>query len=185
MTRGSPLSRLAALALLAVLAFGYWQAGLQPILDGNRQRASLLETRAAQVLRYRAVLEQAERQSDGGAALAAASERLLLEGDSANQAAAALQNLIGDAVGASALQLDSLEPAGTREGDLPGTLRLRLKGSGDIAALQEFLYLMESAPPVIILEQAHVRARSVSAANGQPLGIDLTLRAFARPGAPS
>lgn len=181
MSAERPLGRLIALALLLALAGAYWGFGIQPILQSNGLAEARLDDLHRQIERLQRVDARLRSVQSAGPELDRLAMRLLLEGDSPTRADAEMQNAIDRAVQTSALQLESLEPEGVRDDDPAGSRRLRIKGSGSLEALQTFLYLLESAPPVLIVEEMHVRARSVAMSGNQPLELELLLLAFAKP----
>lgn len=174
MTPGSPLSRLAALAL-AITAIGAFALGLvAPVVDafsGQGAAIAAAETRLAALRRAAAARPGLEdrlaRLLDGGA------EGLFLAAPSPALAAAELQSRLTDAVRAAGGVLASvlvLTAAGTDEDARP---RAAVRGSFTVtsAGLIAVLADLESDRPYVFVERLDVRgparprAQAASTAN--------------------
>jgi hypothetical protein len=157
------VQRIAAVLLLVLLALAV-DAALQPLRQFDDTTALRLAQARQTMARYRAVLAEAD-------APAAAPTGVLLEGASASQAAAALQGQIKQAASAAGARLDSVEAL--NDGGDAGRLVLRARLTADTASLQAMLHRLESARPVLLVDQLYVRGRTGQA---EKAGLHLDVR---------
>jgi general secretion pathway protein M len=148
------LSRTAALLVLAVL-LALVHAGLvAPYFDHVAALDDKLANRAA-------VLERMRALGDGEAAAPTpTTASLLLPAVSDAQAVGTLQDRLKAFAARDGLELQNLQVL--PRGDLPGVARLavRLRAVGDIGALNRFLHAVESAEPVLLVDNLRIQSRT-------------------------
>ena len=175
MSRGGALarwpSRVAALAVLALL-LGLLHAGLvMPYLayvDGVDERVA---TRDAVLARMRALAAAPDPRP-------AATEpaALLLPDVSEAQAVGQLQERLKGFAAANGLELQGIQVL--PRVDTPAVTRLgvRLRGGGDMAALNRFLHAIESAQPALLVDHLRLQSRVPRApSTGGPTSLDVQL----------
>jgi general secretion pathway protein M len=179
MTRGSPGSRAAALALLVVTlvaAYGLigWpiQSAYQEALasiDDHRRGLSRLE--AAQV-RNDALARQLQSDTNGRTSPLVAAET---DGSAAAVLQAHLQTLL-EAHDAQLTSVEALqsEPLGTYR-----AINVRAQFTTGHDGLRQILFALESGQPVVFLDNVTINTRSVRALGvDRPLDIQVDLTAF-------
>ncbi len=164
-------SRLAALAVLAVL-LGLLYAGLMvPYLayvDGLDERVA---ARGAVLARMRALAAA----PDPGPAPTEPTA-LLLPDLSEAQAVGQLQERLKSFAAANGLELQGIQVLPRVETPAVTRLGVRLRGGGDMAALNRFLYAVESAGPALVVDNVRVQSRAPRAPSaGAPMPLDVQL----------
>jgi hypothetical protein len=180
-------ARVAALSLLGLLLVALWVGPaaayfglLQSGRDGIERQAALLQ-------RYRTLVETPRP----GQPPAAATADSLLPEIPDSQAVARLQETLKTAAAAAQVQVQGLQVL--RAESLPGAVKIgvRLRASGDVAALGRLLYAVEAARPLLVPDNLQVQGRAATTASGSapdpgpvPLEFQLDVSGF-RAGAPS
>ena len=170
-------SRLAALALLAVLA-ALLHAGLVApylaYLDGLDDRV----TAQATILARMRVLAAAPET----AAPAPEPAVLLLPDGSDAQALADLQDRLKQVAGGNGIEVQGIQMLPRSETQAVARLGVRLRGTGDMAALNRFLHAVESAAPALAVDNLRIQSRAprgaAAAAGAPPLDLQLDVVGF-------
>ena len=171
---GTAAARLLALALLAALGAGIWAGPVTAYLEERgalRQRVEQAEALAARYRALAAAPPRAVADGEGAAAFladlpaaqifAALSERIKAAADVAGLSVQGLQSLAEEPV------------AGLRRAGL------RLRGTGDLAALARFLDAVEAGRPLLTIDGLRIQARQGAAVEAQPrLDIQLDVHGF-------
>ena len=154
-------SRALALALLAAAAGGAYVGAVDPLITRYRTYNATIAERADLVNKYRrlaaarpalakrlAELRTLERASTG-----------FLKGNNEALVGAELQNRLKGVVESSGGKLTSVQvlPGKDENGFRRITIRARLTGT--VEALRKVLHAVESAPPVLLVDNVDVRAR--------------------------
>lgn len=149
----------AALALLALLLgavlFGPALAYLGLIQSGSDE----IERQTALLQRYRALTDTPRPDPSSNAA----PPDLLLPEIPDSQAIARLQETLKAAATASQVQIQGFQVLRTEP--LPGAVKIgiRVRGSGDVAALGRLLYAVEASRPLLVPENLQVQAHPAGA----------------------
>ena len=161
LTRRGINGRIAALALLALLLIALWVGPAAAYLGLIQSGSDAIERQAALLQRYRALVD-APRPD---VSLAAASD-LLMPAIPDSQALARLQETLKAAAGAAQVQVLGFQVLRTEA--LPGAVKIgvRLRGSGDVAALGRLLYAVEAARPLLVPDNLQVQGRAVAPVAG-------------------
>jgi hypothetical protein len=168
-------SRLAALAVLALL-LGLLDAGLlAPYLDYVGALDDRVATKAALLDRMRALTAAPQP----AAAPAATLTRLLLPDLSDAQALGQVQDRLKHLAADSGVELQGIQVLPRSE--TPGLARLavRLRASADMAALDRFLLAVERAEPVLLVDNLRIQsrlARGAAAINAPPSATPLDIQ---------
>lgn len=169
------VSRTAALLVFTVvLALAY--AGLAaPYLDHVAALDETLANRAALLARMRAL---SDAPAHGAPAVPAAA--LLLPELSDAQAVGTLQDRLKGFAARDGLELQNLQVLPRAE--LPSVARLavRLRAVGDVGALNRFLHAVESAEPVLLVDNLRIQSRqprpaAPGSANAPTAALDVQL----------
>jgi len=168
--RGSALSRMGALGLLAALAALTWAAIIQPTIDwwlaardtSSEQTEELHHL--ALVAGRRAGIEASLRELDA----ALSNPAIFWPGQSVPAVSAAIQGRLREIVTASGGTLRSTTdlPAAPDRG-LP-RVSLRLQSDGPVTALQAMLSAIEMSKPVLFVDAMTINAPDGSTALNQP-----------------
>ena len=156
-------SKVLAVALLALLVTALWRFGLMPLWEGFAlDRESVAQTRSA-IDRYRSLSAQTESFQRQLAAIEAHDgvNRALLDASSPTLAAAALQQRIKSTVerhGGSLVSSQVLEP---QPSGAFNRVRVNVRVTLSVVQLQQVLFELESALPVLVVDQMLVAARRV------------------------
>jgi len=148
-------SRIAALGVLALL-LGLLDAGLvAPYLDYLGTLDERVATKAALLDRMRALTEAPPPATAPEGALT----RLLLPDISDAQAVGQMQDRLKHLAADSGVELQGIQVLPRSE--TPGLARLavRLRASADMAALERFLHEVESAEPVLLVDNLRIQTR--------------------------
>jgi hypothetical protein len=175
----SPLSRLAALALLLLVLAGLGLGAVAPLLRAYRVTLAALEEDLQSLKRY-------ERVGRRGAALRRSIEALERDGAGAalwlprgsdGAAVAALRNRLQRALNCTGARLIGLQPLPAEPVDGYRRVGLRLHFAADLDGLRRVLHALESGRPAAVLDNLSVRARPAAAA-ATPLDIQVDVLAF-------
>jgi hypothetical protein len=170
-------SRLAALAVLALLA-ALLHAGLvAPYLayvDGLEEGVA---AQSAILARMRALAETPD-----SAPAAPVVGALLLPDGSEAQALAELQDRLKGFGGSSGLDLQGIQVLPRADTQAVTRLGVRLRGTGDVAALNRFLHAVESAEPALVVDNLRVQSRAprgaMAGAAAPPLDLQFDVVGF-------
>lgn len=156
--------RIAALALLAFLLIAVWVGPGGAYLSLIQSGGDQIERQATLLQRYRALTEAPHP----GQAPVSLSTDLLLPEIPDSQTAARLQETLKTAAAAAQVQVQGFQVL--RAEPLPGAVKVgvRLRGSGDVAALGRLLYAVESARPLLMPDNLQVQARAAPALGSAP-----------------
>lgn len=156
------VSRAAALLVLAVVgALAY--AGLAaPYLDHVAALDETLANRAALLERMRALSD-----APAGAPAPTAATLLLPELSDA-QAVGTLQDRLKAFAARDGLELQNLQVLPRAEQPAVARLAVRLRAVGDVGALNRFLHAVESAEPVLVVDNLRIQSRQPRPTPGAP-----------------
>ena len=159
-------SALVILGLLLVL-FRLGPAALYVGLIGSG--SDEIERQNSVLQRYRALAEVVP-----AAEPTAAGSDLLLPEIPESQAIARLQETVKSMAGTAQVQIQNLQVL--RSEPLPGALKVgvRVRGTGDMAALGRLLYAVEAARPLLLADNLQVQAHPVPT-DGPPAPLDFQL----------
>jgi len=170
-------SRLVALVVLALL-LGLVHAGLvAPYLDYLGALDERVATKSALLARMRALSTAPPPAASSETELT----HLLLPDLTDAQTLGQMQDRLKYLAADAGVELQGVQVLPRSE--MPGLARLavRLRASADMAALQRFLYAIETAEPALVVDnlriQAHLRG-APSAAAGAPLDVQLDALGF-------
>lgn len=153
------LHRLLAVALLLlVVLLGY--AGLVVPLIGQYAALAQRDEQTAQLLdRYRRIVARAEAPRPETGMPDLPLNEIYLPGDSPAQAVAALQNRVKTAAAEAGARLGSVEVLAPRVDGGVTRQAVRARLSADTQSLQHVLHGLETARPLLLLDNLYVRAR--------------------------
>lgn len=171
-------SRIAALGVLALL-LGLLHAGLvAPYLDYVGALDERVATKTALLDRMRALTEAPPLAAAPEAALA----RLLLPDLSDAQAVGQVQDRLKHLAADCGVELQGIQVLPRIEAPGLARLAVRLRASADMAALARFLHGVESAEPVLLVDNLRIQSRlargGTPAAATPPLDIQLDAIGF-------
>jgi hypothetical protein len=148
----------AALALLGLLLVAVWIGPTTFYIGLIRSGSDDIERQSALLQRYRALAEVPQP----GLSSAAAVSDLLSPEVPDSQAVARLQETLKTAATAAQVQIQGFQIL--RVEPLPGAVKVgvRLRGSGDVAALGRLLYAVEAARPLLVPDNLQVQARATA-----------------------
>lgn len=149
------LSRTAALALLALVVALLGAGLVAPYLRQVAAVAMRIDSHQAILDRYRALLGRPAPATDPAPTLAG----LALPGGSPAQAAAALQEILSAFASKAGLRLEGVQVLPSEAAPGPARLSVRVRGRGEMPALERFLYAVEAARPVLVTENLRVQGR--------------------------
>ena len=158
---GAIVSVIAVAVVLLVLPFAQrWQAR-EAAYAASREQWVRLETLAASTDRLQRALDERKLAR-------AADEARLVTGATPALAASVLQGLLQRYADESSVQLDRVDVAGQPRADKPGLLAtpVQLQGQGDIYGLVDFLYRLQHADKLLVLDELTLSAGFVGAFAG-------------------
>ena len=161
--RGLALGLLALLA--ALVAVGPVAAYLRLVDAGGARLAQ----REALLLRYRALAHAAEP-----APAQAQGAPLLFTDAAEGQALAVLQQNLKSAAAAHRVEIRSLQVLRGEMLEDAARIGVRIRAAGDVAAIAEFLYALETARPILYPDNLEIRA----AGSGITLEFQLDISGF-------
>lgn len=162
MTALSPVTgRLLAVAILLLLLFGVWSLLVQPLAARHASYDEQIAQSRALLVRYQAIVASEARLARELEALreAESSSGGLLATNNPNVGAAEIQKQMKDFVAASGGALKSIGILPTEDQAAFQRVAVRLNILCDTAALQQLLYMIESANPYLFADNLNVRAR--------------------------
>jgi len=155
---------IAALAIVwVVLPFAQRWASRDAQLSTTRARWIRLETLLGSTDRLSQALDAARRAAGGN-------ENQLVSAATPALAASALQALLQTDASQSAVQLERIDAAGDPEQDKPGFLAIpvQLQARGDLYGFIDFMHRLDSARPVLVVDELTVDAGSGPEDDGPP-----------------
>ncbi|HEY0524885.1 MAG TPA: type II secretion system protein GspM [Stellaceae bacterium] len=180
-------SRLAALAILAGVGAVFYAGLVVPYQDWLAASAEQVDAATSLAAQYRRLAAEAGDGDAGGASPLAA---LLVAPDlSEAQAASLIQERLKGFAATAGIELQGVAVLPREDAPALQRLRLRLRGTGDVAGLSRFLHAVESARPVLVVDTLRLQSRAgtaAAAANGTagagataaPLDLQLDILAF-------
>ena len=152
--------RSAALAIFALLMIALWIGPAAAYFGLVQSGSDEIEHQTALLQRYRALAEAPY------AAASPPTPDLLLPEIPDSQAVARLQELLKATAATAQVQVQGFQVL--RAEPLPGAVKIgvRLRGSGDIAALGRLLYSVEAARPLLVPDNLQVQGRAATPAAG-------------------
>lgn len=159
-------SRVAALLVLALLLVLIYAGLAMPYLDYIDGLNEQVEIRQAVLERMTALTIAPDPRSE--AAPPTAVDALLLPDVSEAQAIGQLQDRLKRFAAADGVELQGLQVLPRAETTVVTRLGVRLRGSGDMPALNRFLYAIESAEPALLVDNLRLQARATGGSAGQP-----------------
>ncbi|HSK38230.1 MAG TPA: type II secretion system protein GspM [Arenibaculum sp.] len=182
---------LAVLLLLAVLA-AVWLLVVAPVISGRQEVASAQAEAADLLERYGRIAAQRPSLEAriAGTERRHAASGLHLEGETDALAAVQLQQIATRAVTAGRGEVTSMQPLQPELGpELGGGYRrigLRLQFTGTIETLLQAVHTLEAGPPLLVVDNLEVRARTMTrdgpAARDGTLTVRLDVFGFTQPG---
>ncbi|HUA55175.1 MAG TPA: type II secretion system protein GspM [Candidatus Sulfotelmatobacter sp.] len=169
--RGS--SRAAALIVLALLLALAYEGLAVPYLayvDGLDARVA---TRQAVLERMRAL--SAAPDPHVSAPVTASAAALLLPDVSEAQAVGQLQDRLKRFAASDGIELQGIQVLPRAETTAVTRLGVRLRGSGDMPALNRFLYAVETAEPALLVDNLRLQARATGAVPAAAAALDIQL----------
>jgi hypothetical protein len=158
------LSRVLALLVVAVIAALIYVGVAAPYLDYVGRLDDQLANRATVLERMRAVAQSTPTASPPPVATAA-----LLFGEASDaQAVGALQDRLKGFAARDGLELSGVQVLPRAEQVAVARLAVRLRAVGDMAALNRFLHAVESAEPVLLVDNLRVQSRTPRPTPGTP-----------------
>ena len=147
------LSRIGALALLAALLALGWFGLAEPYRAWLAAVEARNEASAALVERYRA-LQTMPAEPEAGA------NPLLLPELSEAQTTAFLQRLVQELAAASRVEIAGVQVLPGEDEAALRRVALRLRGSGEIAGINAVLHAIETATPLVVIDNLRLQGRS-------------------------
>jgi len=159
----------AALALLALLFALFWIGPAAAYFGLIQSGSDEIDRQSALLQRYRTLAEAPHPGQPNPA-----EPDLLLPEIPDSQAIARLQETIKSAAAAAQVQIQGLQVL--RSEPLPGAVKIavRVRGSGDVAALGRLLYAVEAARPLLVPDNLQVQAHPAPA-DAPPAALDFQL----------
>ncbi|MEQ8639951.1 MAG: type II secretion system protein GspM [Alphaproteobacteria bacterium] len=177
-------NRLVAWSLLALTTLVIWGFVVQPVLSaivaGERTIAGL----ESQLDRARRQAAQMPGLDARLAEVFASPQRraLYLFAADETEAQALLRQMVGSVLDDAGLEVVSVDALATARG-LGGldetTVRVRLRGG--LAGIQQALYRLEEARPLLILTNMNIRSRTRRAGDAPPLEVEMDVSGFRPP----
>jgi general secretion pathway protein M len=161
---GRPVSRIAALALLATICLAFYQLFVAPVLTGYSEVGRRIDNSQALLGRYRELSTEGRELSAHlqAARDAVADSITYLEGTSHTLAGAELQNMMRNLLERAGGELWSsqLLPASSNQGRASAITRvgLRVQARVGVGHLQDLLYSVETAQPSIFIDKITITA---------------------------
>ena len=171
------MQRLAALALLLALpALGYLGVAA-PLMDGYAEaRAEIVAKRERLTRLYRvAALRDGLQARLSALRRTQADSGVFLDGSTPALAAARLQDRVSRLAGQTGGEVRSVQSLKPEPGDGVTRIAVKARVTGDVRALQELLYALETGRPLIFVEDLEVRARLRRGETGLALDPELTV----------
>jgi len=165
--------RAAALAILGALVALLWLGPLGSYAELVGSNAAALDDEAAILQRYRALTGAAPADAH------LSGPSLLYAEMAVAQASALLQETVKNAAAAAHVQIQGLQML--RSETLPGATRfgLRVRASGDIAALRGLIYAIETARPLLVADNLSIQSRAATpTAAAAPLEFQFDVTGF-------
>ncbi|MBV8170030.1 MAG: hypothetical protein JO021_24810 [Alphaproteobacteria bacterium] len=156
-------SRTAALLVLAVIAGLVYAGVVAPYLGYVGQLDDQLANRATVLERMRAV-----SQATTPAPTPVSATALLLGEASDAQALGALQDRLKGFAARDGLELSGVQVLPRADQVAVSRLAVRLRAVGDMAALNRFLHAVESAEPVLLIDNLRIQSRTPRPTPGTP-----------------
>ena len=147
------LSRIGALTLLAALLALGWFGLAEPYRAWLAALDARNEASAALVERYRA-LQTVPAEPETGV------NPLLLPELSEAQTTAFLQRLVQELAAASRVEIAGVQVLPGEDEAALRRVALRLRGSGEIAGINAFLHAIETASPLVVIDNLRLQGRS-------------------------
>jgi Tfp pilus assembly protein PilO len=164
------LGRAGALAVSgALLAVGYFGLAV-PYRDYLRGLDARISAASALAERYQTLAGRAGEAAPESDAL----DDLLLPELSDAQATAQLLRLLQGFATANGLELAGLQPLPREDTAGLQRLSLRLRGAGDIGAVNAFLHAAETARPLLVIDNLRLQSRSMRADGRLDLQLDVS-----------
>lgn len=161
-------SKLAALALLGLIASMAWITGIQPAFDAVRKTSEELHQKQVQKSRLTASIASLEHEIKDltGGEL----EGVVWKAEQSGELTAQIQARLGDMASSNGVNLRSITPTGTREMPSTHATVLRVEGEATLDQLTAFLQELEFHTPVLMVERATLRRLNRPGQNlAQPL----------------
>jgi hypothetical protein len=159
------LSRTAALLVLAVIGALAYAGVVAPYLGYVGQLDEQLASRTTVLERMRAV---AQAPAPSGTPALVHADALLLGEASDAQAVGTLQDRLKGFAARDGLELQGVQVLPRSEQAAVARLAVRVRAAGDMAALNRFLHAVESAEPVLLIDNLRIQSRSPRPVPGTP-----------------
>lgn len=178
---------LAVLLLLAAVGLVY-SVAVEPVRSVYNANQDTLETLENQLARYRqlasrrAALEQQVRDLSS----TQPTDKYYLRNKTEALAAAELQAHIGKIVASANGTIISTQPLATVSKELLPKVRVRVRMSGEIAAVRKIFYELESGTPFLFIEEVSISShgrpvrRKTTYAQNRPLDVQFELSGYIR-----
>jgi type II secretion system (T2SS) protein M len=165
-----PLSRAAALAVLAALLAVAYFGLVVPYRDYLRSVDARTEAAAALVERYRALAARSGAPEGDEPAV----DDQLLPDLSDAQATAQLQRLLQGFATANGVEISGMQALPREDTAVLQRLSLRLRGAGGIEAVNAFLHAAEAARPLLVIDNLRLQSRPARADTRLELQLDVS-----------
>jgi len=162
-----------AAALLAIVGFGL----VRPYAVAVSDAAAQLEAQGRIAAGFR-VLAEAPTRGEAEPADARELAALTLPRASTAQATALLQQTLKSFAADARVEIEGVQVLARAETKAAARLIVRLRGRADMSSLARFLYAVETARPVLVVEGLRVQARTAREAAGRELDLQIDVAAF-------
>lgn len=149
------LSRLAALAILAVLLIAVWFLIASPIIQENSSLAADLQTAQAEKIRLAATITNLTFRLENGDSADLQGE--IWQAKQAGEMTARIQAELGAIARANGITLRSVTPARAPQIPLVDSTALRIEAEADLAQFRALIIAVEQHSPALFIERATIR----------------------------
>ena len=187
---GTFVSRLVALAILAIMVLAMFQFAIEPAFSTYQSNRDDIAHSKQLLKRYEALIAERQGLIERIEALDAddSNATAYLENSDEALAGVELQDLVSsvvDSAGGSVKSIQVLPPVDVAEGPPLRKAGVKLRFSSDIDALAETLFELESMEPLLFIDQLQVTAARTRQATDQAdvapeLDVRIDVFAFAR-----
>ncbi len=155
---GALLSRVAALAILAVLVGVFCLGPLAAYCDLVTDHNDALATKAAMLERYKALAD-----AKPSAAAPAPDAALIYPDIPESQASALLQETLKNLAATARVQVQGLQVLRGEAQNGATRIGVRMRGSGDMASLRSLIYAIEAARPLLYPDNLQIQSHAATA----------------------
>lgn len=185
--RDTPISRLAALALLVVVLVAAASVTIAPLAAWRSEIADEVQEKRETLGRLLAVAADAGRAQDLTRLGQSLSQdgATFIEGATDSIRSANLQGLVAQIARDNGIRIDVARALPPKDRDELRSLGVEVRFEGSIAAVQNFLIGLETARPLLFVRSASLSSRragsGIDEAGAAPLDVRFEIAAVARP----